>query len=194
MKTKIKTVITIILLLCTCPVIATTWTSGHHEIYDGDEYWEVEIYNDVTVDIFGGKIGSLWTFDTTLTNWYAGQMIELRVRDDSIVNIYGGSLDILGASENSLVNLYSGNLSRLGIEDNSLLNLYAYDVVCYPTGGLYDRGWIEGRYISSDLYFNIDFVKLGTCSHINIVPEPTALILFGLGGLFLRKKKLEKIP
>jgi len=87
------------------------------------------------------------------------------------------------------VNAYGGNLNRLGITDNGLLNLYAYDVICHATGGLYDRGWIEGKYISSDLYFNIDFVELGTCSHINTVPEPTTLILFGLVGLFLRNKR-----
>jgi len=171
------------------PAQAMTWTEGHHEIVDGDVYGEVYIFNDVTLDILGGDIARLAANDNTYTNWYDGEMNTLWARDDSIVNIYGGTLDILGVTENSLVSLYGGNLNRLGITNNGLLNLYAYDVICHPEGGLYDRGWLEGRYISSDLYFNIDFVELGTCSHINIVPEPSTLLLLGLGGLLLRRRK-----
>ena len=96
MKTKIFSILAAVILFEVCPVRATTWTSGHHEIFDGDVYGELDIYNDVTLDIFGGDIGSLWAFDNTFTNWYDGEMIYLRARDDSIVNIYGGILDILG--------------------------------------------------------------------------------------------------
>lgn len=50
-------------LLLSGPVLAEVWTSGHYEIVDGNSYGELDIYNDVTVDIFGGTIGRLAAFD-----------------------------------------------------------------------------------------------------------------------------------
>ena len=171
MKMQLLTIIVaVVILFCACPVIATVWTEGHHEIVDGDVYWELDIYNDVTLDILGGEIGSLWTFDTTFTNWYAGQMIELRARDDSIVNIYGGVLDTFAASENSLV------------------YLYAYDVVITHTGGFWDDGQVIGKYYANDISIIFDLWGQNTYSHINIIPEPASILLLSLGGLFLRKR------
>jgi hypothetical protein len=190
---KILIILAVLVLFVVCPAKAVIWTGGYHQIKTGDVYGEVDIYNDVILDIFGGNIFTLDAFDITITNWYDGQMDILRPHDDSIVNIYGGTLDTLGTGGNSIVNLYGGNLNRLGITDNGLLNLYAYDVIYHPTGGLYDRGWIEGRYIRSDLYFNLDFVVLDTFSHINIIPEPSTLFLLSLGCLLFKKQKKYKI-
>ena len=170
MKAKLFTILAGVVFFVVCPVSATTWTEGHHEIFDGDTYWEVYIFNDVTLDIFGGSIFRLDAADTTLTNWYGGEMDTLRPRDDSIVNIYGGGLDTLGASENSLV------------------NLYAYDIVITHTGGFWDDGQVTGKYYSNDESFNFDLWGQDTYLHINIIPEPATLFLLSFGGLFLRRK------
>ena len=164
-------VVALFICLMLQPLKATVWESGHHEIVDSDVYGEIDIYNDVTLDIFGGDIFRLAAFDTTITNWHDGQM------------------DVLWARDNSIVNIYGGNLNRLGILENGLLNLYAYDVTYYETGGHYDRGWLEGRYVSSDQYFTFDFFEPGTYSHINVIPEPTTLLLLSLGSFILIKRK-----
>ena len=73
--------------------------------------------------------------------------------------------------------------------NESLAYLYAYDVTYHPTGGLAGEGWIEGIYISSDTPFSFSFYTTASYSHINIVPEPSTLLLFGLGFVALRRKK-----
>ena len=102
-------------------------------------------------------------------------MDALWTRDDSIVNIYGGDLGILSAA------------------DDSSVSLYAYDVIYYPTGGYYDHGWVEGKYFANDLYFDFDFGGSDTFSHITVVPEPTSVLLFAFGGLFLRNRSLQQL-
>ena len=173
MKTKvIKTILAILILCGGYPVQAdVVWTEGYHEINTGDIIHEhVSIYNDVHLNIYGGGCGYLETFNTTITNWYNGEINYLLTNDNSIVNIYGGELDI-----------------GLGASNNSQINLYAYDVVYHPTGGHWDVGWLEGKYLLTDRYFDFDLWGQETYSHIDIVPEPATLFLLGLGGLLLRK-------
>jgi len=172
---KTKAIITILAILILCgrnPLQAdTVWTEGHHEINDGDVYGEIWMYNDCTLDIFGGNVARLGTFDTSLTDWHGGSMIELVMHGNSIVNILGGSF------------------SRLDIGENSVLNLYAYDVVIHTTGGYWDGGWIEGKYVVDDTYFDFDIRGESAIPYIKIIPEPSTLILFSLGSfLFIRKR------
>ncbi|MDH4240782.1 MAG: PEP-CTERM sorting domain-containing protein [Phycisphaerae bacterium] len=148
----------------------TVWESGHHEIFDVEVYGELDIYNDVTLDIFGGDILRLAAFDTTITDWHDGTMDVLWVNDNSIVNIYGGSLEEMAAIENGQI------------------NLYAYDIVHTTTGGHYGIGQVMGYYYSDNSYFCFDLGNLETYSRINIIPEPSTLILISLGLLFLRKR------
>jgi len=172
MKTKLFTILAVVISMRVCPVQAdTVWTSGHHEIFDGDTYGEVRIYNDVILDIFGGYIGRLETYDITVTDWYDGEMSHLWTYDDSIINVYGGEL----------FTLYS--------HEDSLINLYAYDVLITDTGGYWNLGQVTGKYFSDNSSFIINLWSEDTASHINIVPEPTTLILFGIGTLLLRKKQ-----
>ncbi len=173
MKTKVLTIYGLailagVMLFCVCPVQAEVWTSGHHEIFDGEVHGEIYIYNDVTLDILGGDIGRLTAYDTTVTNWYDGTMIRLWTRDNSIVNIYGGSLDFLWSAENSFV------------------NLYAYDAIVMNTGGWYDQGYVTGKFFSNDEPFYFDLSQ-DSYLHINIVPEPASIFLLSLGYMFLRK-------
>lgn len=171
MKTKAITILAATLLAGISPVQAdTVWLSGHHEILDGDSYAEIYMYNDATADMFGGDVYKLESLDISVFNMFDGEMDLLFVYDSSTTNILGGNLGALRATEDALV------------------NLYAYDVTYHPTGGHYDRGWIEGLYIDSDLYFNFDFVLVESFSHINIIPEPSTFFLFFLGALMLRKR------
>lgn len=176
LRKEIVTILVAVMLFVVCPVKAdTVWTSGHYEIFNGDVYGEVEIYNDVTLDIFGGDIYRLAAYDTTFTNWYDGEMYMLWTYDDSIINIYGGELHTLWSMGNSLV------------------NICAYDVTITDTGGYWDLGQVIGTYFSNDTDFVFNLWSQDTSSHINIVPEPTTLLLLSLGGLFLRRSKRKTL-
>jgi hypothetical protein len=151
---------------------ADGWDSGHHDIYDGETYGEIWLHNDATADMWGGNVFQLGALDTSRFNMYDGTMNMLLVRYNSTVNIYGGTLNAL--------NIYPN--------ESGYVNLYADDVIFHSTGGHYDRGWIEGKYISNNQYFDFDIVGLGD-SHINVVPEPMTFLLLGLGGIALKQKK-----
>jgi hypothetical protein len=170
LRKKILTILAVVTFSCTYPIQAQVWTSGHHIISSGDEYWEIYMYNDCILDIFGGDIARLAAYDTTVTNWYDGQMYTLWTRDDSIVNIYGGDLDILWAAESSRV------------------NIFAYDVAVMPTGGRYNQGYATGYFYSNDEPFYFD-ISQDTYLHINVIPEPATFLLLGLGSLWIVKKK-----
>ncbi len=168
---KILAVLVAVMLLGVGEVRADTeWTSGHHVVSGSDSYFEICMYSNATADIFGGEIYKLETFNITAVDIFGGQMDLLYVHDDSTINIYNGNLDALGVTENGSV------------------DLYAYDVTYHPDGGHFDRGWIEGKYIADDLFFTFDLNHLDTFSHINVVPEPSTILLFALGTLFLRKQ------
>jgi hypothetical protein len=145
------------------------WTEGHHEINDGDVYGEIWMYNDATATMFGGDVYQLGMFD------------------DSIIDMLGGVMDILIMRNNSVSYIYGGSLEALGAIDNSIVNLYAYDVIHYPTGGHFDCGWVEGKYYLDGASFSFDLGAQNTYQHINIIPEPSTFVLFGLYFLLLRK-------
>lgn len=167
-----KILIAILIILAGAyPIEAdTVWISGHHDIFDGDLYGEIYMYNYSTATMYGGDVYKLETYDYSAFDMLDGELTDLRVHDNSISNLYGG------------------NLNRLGITENGSLDLYAYDVIHHPTGGYYDRGWLEGNFLANDLYFSFDFVEPDTFSHINVVPEPATFLLFALVALMLRKR------
>jgi hypothetical protein len=53
-------------------------------------------------------------------------------------------------------------------------------------GGHGDDPWIEGRYYNDDVLFSFDLWGEEVYSHINVVPEPATILLFGMGGLIMR--------
>jgi hypothetical protein len=170
METKIRTVIITLILFYTCPAGAVIWTEGYHQMVPGESYGESAIYNDVRLDIYGGSIIYVVAYDSTITNWYDGQM------------------NYFAAGGNSIVNIYGGFMNRLDIGENAILNLNAKDVQYHPTGGYWNGGWIEGKYLNNN-YFDFDVRNENALSHITVVPEPSTLFLLGLGCLLLRRKK-----
>lgn len=172
MKTRIiKTAVLVMYLVVSSLQADTVWTSGHHDILGGDVYGEIYMSNDATATMIGGDVYKLETYDVSAFDMLAGEMNLLYVHDDTTINIYSGTLSALGATENASV------------------DLYAYDVIHHPTGGHFDRGWLEGNYLLNDLYFTFDLNHLDTFSRINVVPEPTTVFLLALGALFVRKKR-----
>jgi hypothetical protein len=182
MKTKIFTILAVGMLFVVCPVQAdTVWTSGHHEIFDGDFYGEIWMHNDATADMFGGDVIQLGALDSSSFSMYGGTMDRLMVRGNSVVNIHSGELNQLAIYESGYYKYYDDGTYEY-IYDNGLVNLYAYDVVYHPTDEY--NGYIEGKYINNDQHFTFN-TGLSDTSHINIIPEPATVLLLSLGGLMV---------
>lgn len=157
-----------------CQAKGALWySSGYNTFTDGDPQGEeIFVENDAVLDFLSGTA------------------LGLRVIDTATANIYGGTITYdLYTSINSVTNIYLVDLEILSSAHNSIVNLYAYDVDFYSTGGINNDGYVTGTFYQDNVSFEIDFVNPGTVSHVNVVPEPATLLLLGLGGLFLRKRK-----
>jgi hypothetical protein len=184
---EIITILTVIILCGVCHVQADiVWDSGHHEIFDGDVYWEIWMENDATADMWGGDVYQLGTFDSSNFSMYGGTMDRLMVRGNSVVNIHSGELNQLAIYASGYYKYYDDGTYEY-IYDKGLVNLYAYDVVYHPIGET--NGWIDGKYIANDQYFVFDGISpTSYASNINIVPEPATILLL-LPSVFLLRKK-----
>lgn len=191
---KAKVIITIMLMLCgVYSVKADLAFDGGYNIYD-DSYGchgEVWVENDAILDVIGGDIFQLGTLDYSITNIYEGQIDRLLAKDNSIVNTYGGNVKQIINYYSGMVNIYGGNIDQLSSIDNGVVSLYAYDILYHSTGGgaLGNLAWIEGIYCRNNIPFSFCFSNEITYSHIRIIPEPITILLLGLGGLFLRRKR-----
>jgi hypothetical protein len=149
---KISLIILIMLAEISSVQAGVWWVDGHLVINDGDVYdGEVFIIEHGSVDMFGGIVGKLETWDY------------------STGNIYGGELDWLFADDSSVINICGGALHWLGAFGDSSINVYAYNVTYHLTGGLEDRPWLEGTYCSDNSSFSFTLYDEYTYSHINLI-------------------------
>ena len=211
MRITIITILTVVFVVGVANVQAEIiWDNGHHVYSEGEETWvymyndasaeiiggtihEFYMYNNTTADITGGHISIVWGQDTSSVNVYAGSDISLlRPNDSSTSNVYDGTVDYLFALGYSNTSIYGGFFDEIAAEDFSSVNLYVESYDWNPTGGARDGGLLTGIWLESTESFSIDLVSEGTINHLNFVPEPTTLFLFGIGGLIVLKKVRNK--
>jgi len=176
-KKEILIILAVVMLLGVCPVKADLVFDHGYNTFNSSYPGEVWVINDAILDVLGGEIGKLET-----TNF-------------ATANLYGGDIDWLWTDDGSVVNIHRGDINWLAPYDNSTVNLYSYDVIYhpqapYPGHPVYGSSeWIEGIYFSNDVPFSFGLASRDAYSHINIVPEPTAFFLLGIGSLWILKKK-----
>jgi hypothetical protein len=154
------------------------WTQGDYVI-GNNSGWDwipaLRTYNDVTVKMYDGGVHQFYMYD------------------NSLFSIYGpGSVDYLYLYENTSVSFFGSTyMDDLYIDpaNTGWVKLYAYDVTFQPHGSFPGEGTIHGRWTGNKMTFNIDLVGSGAYSHIQIIPEPVTLALFGMGTLALRRRK-----
>jgi len=230
MKTKIIAILaTAVILSFTASELTAVedkiFTSSG-QILDGEEWNNVSIYNDDTiVDMLGGDVHSIGTFDASTINFSGGHVLTLSALEFSTANVSGGIVagldalnhstvnfsdiaiggtigarefgtlnmtggitDLIGANDSGILNLYGGLITEsLGAWNEAVVNIYGYDFNYDPMGGSLDGGQLAGFWMDGSA-FVIDLYGTETYSHINLVPEPSSLILFALGAWLVRRK------
>jgi hypothetical protein len=181
------------------------------EIYDND-------MGSKTADIYGGFIGTVGPAFSSTVNLYAGVVEHIRAEDSSTVNIFDGSLVTLSSHESSNVNIFGGvfedydvwssvhayDFSQVSISGgqfadklkashNSVITIYGTDFVIDGLSVGYGKiavtsGVLAGTLASGEI-INNNF-EIFEDATIVLIPEPATLLLFGLGILMVRRKKI----
>ncbi len=165
-------------------------------------------YDASTVNVTGGSINGLNAHELSTANVSGGSHGTLEAWDSATVKVFpgatlfrlngsgygtgymtGGTTEYVGAGDSSVINLYGGVISDwLAAGGSSTINIYGYSFAYDPMGGTRDGGQLTGFWLD-DTPFTIDFYGTQTYSHINLIPEPSTLLLLGLGAVFLRRKR-----
>ena len=149
-------------------------------------------YATSTVDITGGSVGSLVAHDTSTANITSGWVETLYAHETSTVNMSGNGVSWLNAYDSSMVSISGGTVRSLHAYDTSTITVLGKDFVL--GSGLWLRGnevfgtgtlsgqWLAGTHWTMGIWGNDETAT------ILLIPEPATLLLFGLGGLTLRRK------
>lgn len=179
MKTKIITILAAVMLLLSSQVQAVDVDFYHDAVIeDGDVYNVVRVFDTppdhTTVDMFGGSVASLRTYDSSTSNIYGGVLLaEIRTANFSTVNINGGNvtLDVLAVGDSSIINVYGGGLyvgNSPGFSEASTVNIYGYG---------FERGTNNLTGLLSDgSSFTFNELFFDEYSHMNLIEVPEPLV------------------
>jgi len=137
----------------------------------------IDIGPNGTLNILNGivDVADIVLGDGSYTLIQDGQIDADRMKAyyDCTIDIKGGllqldSFDMVVSTEYPIINIYGSGFN--------------YD----PTGGTYE-GILTG-YLMDGSQFSIDNVNESEYLQFNLIPEPATLLLFSLGGLFLKRR------
>ena len=156
-----------------------------------------DIYSDETIS--EGDYGNINVYDSlddppiqTTVDMTGGAVFFFNSHNSSIINVGGGSINTFTALDSSTVNLTGGILNTLDASGaEAYFNIYGYDfTIEQPSSTYLLRGsWVDGTEFEvwlrrADIY--------GDHYILHEIPEPSVLLIFGIGILFLRKVRNSK--
>ncbi len=145
-----------------------------------------EAFGASTVTISGGSVIYASAYDTGTLNLLGGSVEYLQGYDSSTVNILGGVIgDCLSALDSSVVNISGGRIYEgIYARDASIITI-AGSGFNYPYGEIPDAsGILTGTLANGDPISN-PFDIYDDASIVLAVPEPSTLVLLGMGALGL---------
>ena len=195
----------------------TMYDSSTLNLYNGSEIkggTYHKLYNSSTVNVYEGALIGLGSgilmdmYDSSTLNIYGGTVgLFLYTHDSSTVNLYAGLLGISYIFDSSTVNVYAGHVEdwihNIVVEPTATVNIYGYgfEYTPYgywmePIGGIGEGWWITkltGYSFNGAPIIIEGLPDPATNDNINLIPEPTTVLLLGLGGLALLRKPRNKL-
>ena len=168
MKKLSWTIFAILFLLPVCAYSTDITFTSSGTITDGNVYDNVYVRNDYTaIDMSGGQIGYLWTYDISTFNMSDGNINRsIYISNLSTINVSGGTIDI---SSDFVVhgygsaNLSGGNITaeRLKTYPDSVINI---------TGGNISFDYLDlgGELNIYRGLLNVDNAGIGSPATVNI--------------------------
>jgi hypothetical protein len=142
-------------------------------------------------------------FGISVVNILGGSIADdLQANDSTTLSLSGGTIgDTFYVSDNSNATMSGGSVGELSIFDNSSLtiigsgfavdgNPFGYGELTSILGGSYQnepQRRLTGTLDSGESIDNIFYI--GNDASIVLVPEPSTLLLLGLGAVMLRRKQ-----
>ena len=186
------------------------WIDGFVETHDNSHFIFIggviggqylHSYHNSHINMQAGAIqGSLVAMDNSIVTISGGIIqVDLYAQDNSEVFLSGGTVasSVTSEGENCRIEITGGSIGEyLRASMHSQITIYGRDFridglsVGYgaiPEIGLWDVRRLEGL-LANGIPIDIDFLIDGNASIILAIPEPTTLLLFGLGAVVLRKK------
>jgi hypothetical protein len=166
------------------------------------------VRNAATFNMFVGTVGSLGALDQSMVNISGGSVGIFSLSGSATATLsQNGSIFSVGAGYSSIFNMNGGNVTCLGVGDNAIINLsggvvidylsanpagvinvFGYNLAKTSTGGTHGYGQLTGSWQINSPQFVINLGGPYTYEQINLIPEPTTLLLFGIGTFLLRRR------
>ena len=146
-------------------------------------------WDNSKIEVYGGYIdNSIFAHDSSELYLYGGSVGSgLVLRGNSVTTLSGGSLGAPIFLENSSqISIWGSGFEVDGIS-------VGYGIITNTGeyidgyGRTYSSGTLTGTLYSGETINNV--FRIYNDSTIELVPEPITLLLFGLGGLILRKRR-----
>jgi len=177
------------------------------------KYW-LYVYDSSQANISGGRIDWFLNASNNSLVRISGGLISgvLSTQDDSYVDISDGLIGAyLQVCQNSHVSISGGSLgsdlytfdsSQLDISGGtiggSLITNEYSQITIYGSGFNHPYGILTGTGLLTGILANGDLIsnhfQTYSYSRIILVPEPTMLLLLGLGAVIVGKKRYEQTP
>jgi len=152
----------------------SSWGSGNFNLDGGAYQGTLEMWEYSHNIIDSGQLTTATSdfYDYVITDIYGGDVVwnSLSLHGYSALNIYGGNV-----SFNSGFNLHED--AEINVHYSDIIYLNEWDEI------------ITGYHLLDGSEFMLDQFSQYEIDQINFVPEPTTFLLFGLGGIILRRRK-----